>query len=198
MTNAKFCKVKKLYFLWVLLVAVSCTKDREIIIPDDTPTGPSGYTEGTAGILKINEFVAKGSINPNDLGSNEDWMEIYNPNGDTVKMKLGKWFVTDDASGDPQKFGLPEVIMPPHTYLIIWCDNLDGITPGNHIHSSFALSAGGESLGLFYVNDNNQEIEIDAYTYSAQTQDGYSEGRYPDGEANWQTFSTPTPGESNQ
>lgn len=179
---------------------IACTKDREITTPDDNtpPPGPVGYLVGASGVLKINEFVAKGSINPNDQGENSDWIEIYNPGNDTAKLEVGRWFITDDASGDPEKFSLPEIIMPPKSFVIFWCDNLDGLTPGGHIHTSFGLSSDGENLGLFYQDDDDNTIEVDSYEYSAHTQDGYSEGRNPDGSPNWQFFPNPTPGESNQ
>ena len=61
------------------------------------------------------------------------------------------------------------------------------------MHVKLKLSGSGEQIGLFAPNGTTV---IDSLTFGEQTTD-VSYGRYPDGSDNWQTFTTPTPGTSN-
>lgn len=177
----------------IIIVAViffACTKDRNLQTDDNVQALGDDTTLITAGMLKINEFVAKGSTNANENGNYEDWFEIYNPNGYAVNFAQGHWFVTDDLS-EKNKFELPPVTIPAYGFLLIWCDE----DTGNDIHTGFKLSSGGESLGVFY-NNGGDYITIDELDFDAQS-DGVSKGRYPDGSDNWIFFTLPTPGQSN-
>jgi len=61
------------------------------------------------------------------------------------------------------------------------------------LHTSFKLSSGGEDITL---TESDGRTVVDELTYEAQTTD-VSMGRLPDGSDTWQSFTTPTPGESN-
>lgn len=177
--------MKQYFFLWlIILLLFSCTKDRDII----NQTNNSIFQSS----LFINELVVKGSANNNEFGSPEDWIEIYNSADTTVNMIAGEWFITDDVSGNALQYALPTISIPANGYLLIWCDGLD--TVANEIHTNFKLGADGERVGLFYLNASNK---ADEYNYPAQTTDGVSYARIPDGSDNWSLLTTPTPRASN-
>jgi hypothetical protein len=140
--------------------------------------------------LVINEFMAKNNNGIQDeMGSYEDWVEIWNPGETTVQ--LGGIFLTDDLS-QTTKWSFPDTSIAPGDFLVIWCDDDTGDGP---LHTNFKLGASGEELGLFdsLAADN---VEIDSYVFGAQSAD-VSEGREFDGGETWVFFNDSTPGESN-
>ncbi|MBU0985206.1 MAG: lamin tail domain-containing protein, partial [candidate division Zixibacteria bacterium] len=141
--------------------------------------------------LVINEFLAANdSVLPDETGTYEDWLEIYNPGPDPVDM-LGL-FLTDDLTSTTQ-WSFPDTTLEAGGFLLVWTDNdLDD----GPLHTNFKLSADGEEIGLFGRLTAGNEL-IDSYTFGAQTAD-ISEGRESDGGASWVFFETPTPGASNQ
>ena len=170
----------------------SCTKDR--LIKDDTDPNDTAQLVIEEGVLKVNEFVAKGSVNQNEYGTAEDWFEIYNPNNKPLTLKANEWYFSDNL-GSPKKYMLTQdFTIPAQGFLVIWCDGLNTI--GNDIHTGFSLSASGEDLVIYYEKGSTQII-IDSYTFGVQTLDGVSTGRSPNGSANWIQLPTPTPGQSN-
>jgi hypothetical protein len=172
----------------------ACTKDR--IFPDE-PNNPNDTTSViiAEGFLKINEFLASGDGFLNEFGQPADWIEIFNPNNFAVTLEAGKWFITDAAVTNKEKYNLPVRTIPAKGFLLVWADNQHNMPNAQDIHASFALSAAGEHLGIFYKNEN-EIIEIDEKLYTQQTANE-SEGRSPDGSTNWTTFNNPTPGASN-
>ncbi|MEM7038068.1 MAG: lamin tail domain-containing protein [Bacteroidota bacterium] len=146
-------------------------------------------------VLRINEFVAKGSENKNEYGTTEDWLEIYNPGTRDIKLEEGRWYITDEALVDPERFALPEVTIPAGGFLLLWCDGLSIVD--EEIHTNFRLSSGGEELGLFYDEGKKLRL-IDSYSFGAQKQKAVSYGRMLDGDADWGVFAHPTPGSPNQ
>lgn len=77
--------------------------------------------------------------------------------------------------------------MPAGGYLLVWADNEANQNSSNRadLHVSFALTKGGEAIGLF-AGDGTA---IDAIGFGAQTTD-VSEGRFPDGA--WNVYAMPT------
>lgn len=177
----------------LLVILNSCTKDRDVepvtLLPDTTAAAI------VPGVIRVNEIVAKGSVNMNEFNQATDWFELYNTSDKPIKLETGKWFVTDKGVLDPVKFTLPSWTIPANGFLVIWCDTLDMVA--TQIHTNFGLSASGEDLGLFYKNANDSLIRIDGIVFPPQTIDGYSYGRFGDGADNWQTFPVPTPGGPN-
>jgi hypothetical protein len=181
-------------FLYIALIAFAvsaCVKDRVITKEPIDTDNPGGIN---AKDIVINEFVAKGSKNANEFGSNEDWIEIYNTTNDTIIMEAEKWFITDASTTNQKKYKLPEIVLPPKGFLVIWCDGKN--TVATQIHTNFNLSASGEDIGLYYENEGVL-LEVDQKSYGELTKDGYSLGRQPDGTENWIEFAVPTPGASN-
>ncbi len=162
-----------------------------------TITPGAANSAGSGGVqLFINEWLADNVstlADPAD-GGYEDWFEIYNA-GDSP-VDLGGYYLTDNL-GDKFKFQVPangQYVVPPNGYLLVWADNESNQnSPGRaDLHADFALSKGGEALGLFSPEGNL----IDAVTFGPQTTD-QTEGRFPDGSGNIVVLTTPTPRAAN-
>jgi len=133
--------------------------------------------------LYLNEIMAsnKGVV-LDEQGQDGDWIEIYNA-GDSVVDMAGLWFTDDLARPDNWQVpgGWPsETSVDPGGYLLFFADGnpLAGVR-----HLDFKLSAGGEALGLSYLN-GDQWIWIDSLSFGPQYSD-ISTGRWPDGNSNW-------------
>ncbi len=164
---------------------------------DDT-SGP-GAEQAKTPKLFINEFMASNdaaTVDPdedsNDGDPYEDWFEIYN--ADSVAVDIGGMWVTDDLS-KLDNYQIPtsapaKTTIQPGGFLVIWADKemQQGV---NHVN--FALSGGGEAIGLILADGSTI---VDSYTYGPQQTD-VSFGRNPDGGDTWETMGTATPGASN-
>ncbi len=159
---------------------------------------PGGTNNGASPpiTVSINEWMADNThtvADPAD-GGFEDWFELYNPG--TNAVDLGGYWLTDNLTNKFQ-FQIPSnghYIVPAKGYLLVWADNEAGQNSTNltDLHAGFALSKGGEALGLFASDGTT----IDAVTFGAQTSD-VSDGRYLDGSANIYTMIFPTPRAAN-
>ncbi|MBE0637689.1 MAG: CotH kinase family protein [Bacteroidales bacterium] len=148
---------------------------------------PPIYSSG----LFINEFMASNLTTIYDAnGDFDDWIEIYNGGSDPVW--LGDKYLSDNLN-NPAKWQFPDHVIFPGEYLIIWAD--DDAEQGP-FHTTYKLSAEGESIGIFNSTAAGQ-APIDTYTFGAQ-QDDISLGRSPDGSSNWVYFTEPTPGATNE
>jgi hypothetical protein len=141
----------------------------------------------------INEFMASNSAVTgiaDEFGEFDDWIELHN--FESVEVDLSGMHLTDNL-GNPSKWQFPGgVTIPARGYLIIWADNAPTQGPR---HTTWALSAGGEAIGLFDTQDNNLRA-IDTHVYAAQVQN-VSEGRLPNGTGDMVGLARPSPGESN-
>jgi len=155
--------MKNLYLLLTILLLASCEKE-QVISPKKRATQKetNTFTQGTPGIIIINDFAASGSEIENEFGNNQDWIELLNTTPNTLQLEAGKWFITDNYDQNPRKYALPELTLTPHQHLIIWCDNMN--TVEDNIHTNFKLASAGEKLGLFYNNKGN-DIAIDLCNY---------------------------------
>ncbi len=137
-------------------------------------------------LLVLNELLASNQTGITDeTGAAEDWVELHNPG--TAPVYLTGLSLTDDLA-DPDKFALPDVIIAPGGFLIVWCDNDPEDGP---LHATFKLAAAGEEVALF----NGDEL-LDHVVFGAQITD-VSFGREVDAGLPWILFTEPTPGESN-
>jgi hypothetical protein len=162
---------------------------------------PRGTNDGRSGplVVFINEWMA-GNLNyladPADFNY-EDWFELYNPA--TNEVDLAGFYLTDSSTNGlgvvTNKFKYlittngPHIIAP-QGYLLVWADNesgqnTSGGVPRTDLHVNFALSLGGEAIGLFAADGTR----IDWVGFGSQTND-VSQGRFPDGEANIYWFTT--------
>ncbi|HWQ91095.1 MAG TPA: lamin tail domain-containing protein, partial [Clostridia bacterium] len=144
----------------------------------------------------INEWMADNSATLADPADThyEDWFEIYNPG--TNSVDLGGCYLTDDLANKTQ-FRVPDnshYLVPPGGYLLVWADNESAQNNTNQadLHVDFALSKGGEAIGLFAADGT----QIDAVSFGAQQSD-ISQGRFRDGSATIVALPAPTPRAAN-
>ena len=179
-----------LSFICTVALLSSCTRDRDLSgLKLDTDS-----VSISTGIIKINEFVAKGSENINEFGITSDWFELYNTSNKTISMANGRWYVTDNLTA-PRKYEMPAVTIKPHGFLVVWCDGINKYA--SQVHSNFNLSASGEQIGIFFSITDQILMAVDTLSYPVMTVKGFSYGRLPDGSDNWTYFSKSTPGEQN-
>ena len=128
--------------------------------------------------IRINEVSAANDIYISDYQKKSDWVELYNTTEEAIN--LAGAYLTDNPK-NPQKCQLSasnsqlsSLMIPPHGYRIVWCDNKEPMT---QLHASFKLE-----------NDNDGYISIqaedgswaDSLRYQAQGR-WQSYGRFPDG-----------------
>jgi hypothetical protein len=180
------------YFVEVINKAGIASK-----IPHDAPDDFYTYLLNNDPLpsLKINEFMAVNvSCCPDvDGGVQEfdDWIEIYNAG--PAPVNLADFYLSDDLENPfnsrIKRTNSAKTTIQPGGFLAIWADNNRS---QGELHLDFGLSADGEAIGLFYKDGR----KIDSYTFGAQTANR-SMGLTSDGGATWQTFTSPTPGQSN-
>lgn len=132
--------------------------------PSPTPT--SNPTPVVLQSIVINEFYAY---------SSEDWIELYNPNSQTIN--ISGWTL-DDANTSSDMHEFPENAQISANSFII-------------ANVGTRLNKNGDTITL-YDNDANL---IDEITYYSTT-DGVSKGRHPDG-GDWYECLEPSKGLSN-
>jgi spore coat protein CotH len=138
--------------------------------------------------IVINELLAKNNhIIIDQDGQYDDWLELYNAIDSSISL-TGKYLTNSKTNFDKWKFK-DNLILGPHNYLLIWCDN-DTNQVG--LHTNFKLSADGEFVALV---DNDGLTILDSITIGKQSEDT-SFGRYPDGSNYWQ-FLKPSPAYGN-
>ncbi|MEY4876243.1 MAG: hypothetical protein RL708_1392 [Bacteroidota bacterium] len=135
------------------------------------------------GNIVINEFLAKNtSFGVNELGSHEDWIEIYN--NTSTPLSLNGLYLTDDYT-NPTKYPFPSsTTINAHDILVVFADN--GVNSNTYLHTNFKLSGTADMLML-----GNGTSSFDSISFSAQLAD-VSMARCPDGTGNfvagWPTF----------
>jgi len=138
----------------------------------------------------INEFLAiNHGPSLDDTLAASDWIEILNPGPGTVN--LAGWTLTDDP-GLPAKWTFPAVMLAEGELLLVRASGLDRRTPGQELHTNFALAGAGEYLALF----SPESVVSSAWQPYPKQFGGVSYGfAAPGGAAGY--FSEPTPGEPN-
>jgi hypothetical protein len=145
---------------------------------DMTPTFGQPNDCSSSSPLVINEFLAdNGSIQPDQDGEYDDWIELYNPTASGISLN---GFHLSDVPTNPAKWSFPDTSIAAFEHLIIWADEDDGQVG---LHANFKLSASGESALLA---DPDTAI-VDSVTFGAQTED-ISVGRCPDGSGAFTTM----------
>jgi spore coat protein CotH len=155
---------------------------------DLTPTPGSTNQLGIdPSVLVLNELLADNeTINVDEAGDYDDWIEIFNPSGDTIQ--LAGLPLTDDFS-NPFRWAFPDTVILPYSYILIWCDSEPWEGP---MHATFGLSNNGEEVGLLH---RDGLAYIDSVTYPELGND-LSWGRWPDVIGDW-AVCTPTPEDGN-
>jgi hypothetical protein len=141
--------------------------------------------------LVINEFMTTNDTAVQDeWGDFDDWFEIHNLG--TAPVNIEGMHVTDDLVL-PTKFVLPDTVIQPGGYVVIWCDNELNEGP---LHVGFQLDGDGEQIGLFDTLFNGT-APIDTLTFGQQIPD-VSSGRWPNGTGPFVFMGIPTPGADNE
>ena len=113
------------------------------------PTNTSDFPN-TLLPLRLNEILTRNVTDIQDgFGRREDWIEIYNPNNQTVN--LDGYYLTDSI-GNPTKWNFPNVTIPAQGYLVVFASGENTVDPDGKAHTNFSLSAGGEYLAIVRPN----------------------------------------------
>ncbi len=148
------------------------------------------YGKESSSPLVINELAPRGTDNCIDFfGSNEDWIELYNPGPSAVY--LGNKFISDDPS-DWNKWPLPNVTLDPGEFQLLFADN----EPEQGVnHLDFKLNGTSETIYVSEVQ-NNARLLIDSITYF-NVPINNSFGREADASPIWINWNVSTPNTSN-
>lgn len=143
-----------------------------------------GLTEPEGVVDEETDFEIEGP------DSSPDWIELRNLSAEPVS--LAGWRLSDNLSS-PAKWIFPvSATIPANGYLLVLCDdlNITEPTPGGYYHTSFKLSAGGESVVL----SDASGVVVDQVGFGQQTA-FESFGRGEGGQ--WVYLGEPTPGGAN-
>ncbi|REK04651.1 MAG: T9SS C-terminal target domain-containing protein [Bacteroidetes bacterium] len=140
----------------------------------------------------INEIMASNlSTIADNYGEYDDWIEIYNPNPDTID--LAGYYLSDNLVL-PTRFqlqsGTDSTKIPPYGFLLIWID--DDPEQGL-LHSNFKMNAAGDLIML--VHTDGVSI-VDSIRFGPQITD-VSLGRSYDASPTLVNFTSPTPDATN-
>ena len=140
----------------------------------------------------INEVMSSNATTIADnYGDYDDWLEIYNPNGDTID--LAGYYLTDNLVL-PTRFQIRAAVdsakIPPHGFLLIW---MDDDTEQGILHANFKFSSTGDYIALV---DPDGETIVDSVRFQSLLSD-ISYGCTYDASTQFTTFQTPTPGATN-
>lgn len=121
--------------------------------------------------LAINEFMAANTFTIADSnGEYDDWIELYN--NTNYKISTKDLFLSNDSE-DKTKWALPEVVINPGAYYIVWAD--DDISQSG-AHANFKLDKEVDSIWLSYADGS----VVDSVFFQNQYE-VTSFGRYPNG-----------------
>lgn len=138
----------------------------------------------------INEVMSANDHTIEDQdGDSSDWLELFNSG--TNAKNLAGYYLSDDP-GELYKWELPDVVLGPHEYLLIFCSGKDRTIIGEELHTNFKISANGEPIIFSRQDDSVQELII------VPLVDDFSFGAFPDGSSEFYISASPTPGTSNE
>jgi gliding motility-associated-like protein len=141
--------------------------------------------------IKINEYsCANISINTDNFGNNEDWIELYNPTASPVSLA---GYYLSDAVNKPTKWAFGAgVTIPANGFLLVWASGRN-INTGANLHTNFKLTqTQPEAIVL-----RDPSLNIVDSIILRRTQKNHSYGRTTDGASTWNVFDVPTPNASN-
>ena len=148
---------------------------------------PSPVAAAPSSPIYISELVASNNAGLQDEdGAFSDWLEIHNAGAAAVD--LGGWSLRDSSAS----WTLPAVSLPAGGYLVVFASSKNRPIPGANLHTSFALGAGGEYLGL--IGPDGTVVHQYAPGFPPQTPNT-SYGVDANGDDRY--FSVPTPGAAN-
>lgn len=138
----------------------------------------------------ISEFMASNSnVLKDDAGESSDWCELYNPTDRVID--LYGWYLSD-SNTKLYKWRLPQILLEPGQYKIIYLSNKNSVSNPDYLHANFKLEAGGENL-ILTRPDGQTRVWYFEEAYPEQFCDisyGWVDGTY-------EYLKTPTPGAPN-
>ena len=141
--------------------------------PSNATTGEVGPTDPVV----LNEFLP----DPNTLFT-EEWIELYNPQD--IDADISGFILDDIIYGGTSPYTIPaDTIISGGGFLLF-----------NQSTTRIALNNAGDTVHLIKPDGT---IVQDSYTYTTSSDD-VSYGRETDGGSTWVTFTSPTPGASNE
>ena len=141
----------------------------------------------------ISEICADNhSIFNDQEGDSSDWIELSNPSG---KIAILKGYYLSDDPDTPLKWRLPDMLLAPGNFLVIFASGKDRAVAGSELHTNFGLSSSGEFLALSKLADGQTTI-ISQYTPFPEQFENITWGLFPNGITTGY-FRTQTPGAAN-
>ncbi len=160
----------------VIIIAsyfISCSRDEPAI----TGTTPPVVTIQP---IKINEAYSQGTI------ANPDWIELYNPNNDSINIGGYKIYNLDGKNGTKVKQSIPAgTYLKGKKHFVI-------VVNDSNLTNKFDIPASGEMIWF----ENSTGKAIDSVNIPALGIDS-SYARKPDGASTWVIANPPTKGEAN-
>jgi len=187
--------------LWVVLFCAGLSSCQQDVVSggsfDDEDIGLPGGDPGPGGggppinvsQVRINEVMVTNTATlADETGAFPPWLELYNPTD--LAVDLSGVSLSDQVSA-AEKWVLPAgaaSVVPPHGYIVIFCDGRASEAPG--LHASFTLKPGPLELVL------NRGSDLFVAEGSSISPDK-SLGRFPDGGEKISVLSASTPGAAN-
>ncbi|MFT3794522.1 putative Ig domain-containing protein [Flavobacterium sp.] len=141
--------------------------------------------------IVINELVtSNSSINTDEDGSYQDWVELYN-NGPAA-VNLSGYGLSDDPA-NLFKWVFPAVTVNPGQHLLVFCSDKNRTVVGQPLHTNWKISSDGETISLTMPGGTLAD-QVPPATIAQNT----SWARIPDGTGAFVNTTTPTPGAANQ
>ncbi|MBE0534618.1 MAG: lamin tail domain-containing protein [Phycisphaerae bacterium] len=120
--------------------------------------------------ILINEFMAsnnskhplaEGELLDED-GQSSDWIELLNISGEAIPLK--GWYLTDDER-NLTRWELPEVVLDPGAFLVVFASGKNRSDPEGELHTNFALTSGAGYIAL--VKPDGRTV-VHSYAYPPQ------------------------------
>ena len=142
----------------------------------------------------VNEVCASNmSVNADNNGEFEDWVELYNTTGAAVD--ISGWWLSDNPS-TPQKWAVPAgTTIVANGHRIVFCSG-NNVSGGGFLHSNFKIAQTDQDHAVL-SNPGGTIIDDFAFTLGNRCQADHSRGRVTDGSPTWALFTTPTPNAPN-
>lgn len=154
--------------------------------------GAEDESKGLIGTrLVINEALATNTgfwEDRDDFGESDDWIELYN--GHDFEIRLGGYFLSDDADDTMKSELSKELAIGPRDVLVLWAD---GQPEQGSIHLDFKL--GNKDGQGVYLSDPRGRL-VDRVTLQ-ETKQEESFARIPNGTGEVQRCGMPSRGKTN-
>ncbi|MDD3276033.1 MAG: CotH kinase family protein [Kiritimatiellales bacterium] len=138
----------------------------------------------------INEVIAHTDTGLTPPFDSNDKIELFNPTGSAITLD-SHWFLSDDLT-NPEIWNIPSGTVIPSGGRVVFDE--DDFHPLRT--DGFGLNKAGEQVVLSHRPGAGMNRVVDCAVFKGQA-NGLSWGRYPDGNAFFQTLQ-PTPGSANQ